>query len=308
MRIAVMGLGGVGGFFAGKLAKAYKGSGEHEVIFIARGEHLQAIKKNGLKIITPEGEFSAFPDLATANPVEAGRLDLVIFCVKSYGLEEAAKSLAGAVRKGTVILPLLNGVDITERLQKALPDTEVLNGAVYISAALEAPGVVRHKGGAGQIVFGPERNEDVEKYRYVEDVLRKADIKADLQKDAAVPIWTKYIFICPLAGLTSAIGKGFGAIMSDPQNSAMLKGLMEEVYKISKARGVHLPDDIVNFTMGKVNAFPPETKTSMQLDYEKGSQTELEIFTGYIVKSGKELGIPTPLNEKIYNELQKKSR
>jgi len=308
MRIAVMGLGGVGGFFAGKLAKAYKGSGEHEVIFIARGEHLQAIKKNGLKLITPEGEFSAFPDLATANPVEAGNLDLVIFCVKSYGLDEAAKSLAGAVRKGTVILPLLNGVDIAERLQKALPDTEVLNGAVYISAALEAPGVVRHKGGAGQIVFGPERNEDVEKYRYVEDVLRKADIKADLQKDAAVPIWTKYIFICPLAGLTSAIGKGFGAIMSDPQNSAMLKGLMEEVYKISKARGVHLPDDIVNVTMGKVNAFPPETKTSMQLDYEKGSQTELEIFTGYIVKSGKELGIPTPLNEKIYNELQEKSR
>ncbi len=96
--------------------------------------------------------------------------------------------------------------------------------------------------------------------------------------------------------------------MSDPQNSAMLKGLMEEVYKVSKARGVHLPDDIVDITMGKVNAFPAETKTSMQLDYEKGSQTELEIFTGYIVKSGRELGIPTPLNEKIYNELQKKGK
>ena len=308
MRIAVMGLGGVGGFFGGKLAKAYKGSGEHEIVFLARGAHLEAIRKNGLKVITPDGEFTAIPDLATDNPLEAGKLDFVLFCTKSYSLEEAAKSLVGNIRKGTVILPLLNGVDITERLRKALPEADVMNGAVYISTAIESPGVIRHKGGLGQIVFGPDRNEDVEKFRYIEELLKKAEIKADLQKDAAVPIWIKYIFICPLASLTSMLGKAFGAIMADSQDSAMLRGLMEEVYRVAKARGIALPDDIVETTIGKVGAFPPGTKTSMQLDFEKGSQTELEIFTGYIVKSGKELNIPTPLNAKVHDELLKKSR
>lgn len=308
MKIAVMGLGGVGGVFGGKLARKYGSSGEHKIIFLARGAHLQAIRNNGLKVITPEGEFTVFPDAALDKPAEAGPLDFILFCTKSYNLEEAARSLAASVHENTVILPLLNGVDITERLKRALPGAKVLNGAVYISASLEAPGVVRHKGGAGQIVFGPERNEDLEKFRHIEDMLRKAEIKADLQKDAAVPIWTKYMFICPLASLTSMLGKGFGAIMSNPQDAVLLKGLMEEVSRIAKAKGIALPEDIVETSIEKVNAFPPETKTSMQLDFEKGSRTEMEIFTGYIVKSGRELGIPTPLNEKVHAELLKKSK
>ncbi len=259
-------------------------------------------------MITLVGEFTTAVDLATDKPAEAGQLDLVLFCVKSYGLEDAAKSLAGNVHAGTVILPLLNGVNITERLKKTLPKATVLNGTVYISSSIEAPGLVRQKGGTGQIVFGPERDEDLEKFRYIEDLLKNADIKAELQKDVGVPIWTKYIFISPLAGLTSMLGKGFGAIMSDPKNEEMLRGLMEEVYRIAKAKGIGLPPDIVEVSLGKVKAFPPETKTSMQLDYEKGSQTELEVFTGYIVKAAKELGISTPLNEMVYKELVKKGK
>lgn len=306
MRIAVVGIGGIGGYYGGKLALAYAGSGKNEIIFIARGEHLAAIRKNGLRLITPDGEYHAVPTLATDNPKEAGLLDLVLFCVKSYGLEDAARMIAGSVRKGSVILPLLNGVDITERLKALLPDCAVLNGCVYIGASIEGPGVVQHKGGTGQLLFGPDRNEDVEIFRDIETLLKGAAIPAELVKDAAVPLWTKYIFIDPLAVLTARLGKTFGAILENEGDREMLAGLMKEVERIARARGVNFPGDIVNLTLQKAAGFPYATKTSFQLDYEKGRQTEIDIFAGFIIKAGKELDIATPLHDRIYRELLKK--
>lgn len=305
MRIAVVGIGGIGGYYGGKLALAYAGSGRHEVIFIARGEHLAAVRKNGLRLITPEGEYNAVPTLATDHPKEAGPLDLVLFCVKSYSLEEAARVIAGSVRKESVILPLLNGVSITEALRSFLPECIVLNGCVYIGASIEGPGVVQHKGGTGLLIFGPDRNEDVEKFRGIETLLKEAGIPAELARDAAVPVWTKYIFIDPLAVLTARLGKTFGAILENEGDREMLAGLMKEVESVARARGVNFPKDIVNLTLQKAAGFPYATKTSFQLDYEKGRQTELDIFAGYVVKAGKELGIATPLHDRIYGELLK---
>jgi 2-dehydropantoate 2-reductase len=306
MRIAVMGIGGIGGYYGGKLALAYAGSGKHEIIFIARGEHLAAIRKNGLRLITPEGEYQAVPTLATDHPKEAGLLDLVLFCVKSYSLEEAARVIAGSVRRGSVILPLLNGVDITERLKTLLPGCAVLNGCVYIGASIEGPGVVQHKGGTGQLIFGPDPKEDVEKYRDIEALLKGAGIPAELVKDAVLPLWTKYIFIDPLASLTARLGKSFGAILENEGEREMLADLMKEVESIARVKGVNFPDDIVRVTLQKAAGFPYATKTSFQLDYEKGRQTEMDIFASYIIKAGKELGIATPLHERVYGELLKK--
>jgi len=303
MRIAVVGIGGVGGYYGGKLALAYAGSRKHEIVFIARGEHLEAIRRNGLRLITPDGEYTAVPNVATDNPEEAGILDLVLFCVKSYGLEDAARSLAGSVSKGSVILPLLNGVDITERLKALLPDCDVLNGCVYIGASIEAPGVVQHKGGSGQLIFGPDRSDDVEKFRYIEGLLKEAGIPAELATDAVLPVWTKYIFIDPLASLTARLGKTFGAILENEGERELLAGLMREVESVARAKGVNFPADIVNLTIQKAAGFPYATRTSFQLDYEKGRQTEIDIFAGYIVKAGKESGIATPLHERIYREL-----
>ncbi len=306
MRIAVLGIGGIGGYYGGKLALAYAGSGRHEIIFIARGEHLTAIKKNGLRLKSPEGEWTAVPTLATDRAEDIGSLDLVLFCVKSYGLEDAARMIAGKVHRGTVILPLLNGVDIAERLRAFLPECTVLNGCVYIGASIEGPGVVHHKGGTGQLIFGPDRNEDVEKFRSIETLLKEAGIPAELVKDAAVPVWTKYIFIDPLAGLTALLGKSFGAILENGEDRERLAGLMKEVESVARAKGVNFPEDIVKVTLQKAAAFPYATKTSFQLDYEKGRQTELDIFAGYIVKAGKELGVAIPLHEKVYGKLLKK--
>ncbi len=306
MRIAIMGLGGVGGYYGGKLAFRYAGSGEHKIIFFVRGAHLEAIRSQGLKVITPEGEFTAFPTLATDRTAEAGPLDFILFCVKSYHLEDAARSIMGNIHESTVILPLLNGVDITERLQKILPGGIVLNGCVYIGSRLKSPGVIHQMGGSCQIIFGPDRDADTENFRYIEALLREAGIKADLQGGIAVPIWTKYIFIDPLAGLTSMLGKTFGAILADTESRDMLKGLMQEVERIAIAKRIGLPRDIVESSMEKVKSFPYETKTSMQADYEHARQTEMEIFSGYIVKAGKELGVPTPLHDRVHAELLKR--
>ncbi|HRT62903.1 MAG TPA: 2-dehydropantoate 2-reductase [Syntrophales bacterium] len=306
MRIGIVGIGGVGGYFGGKLALKYGPSRENAIIFIARGEHLKAVRSKGLKLVTVEGEYTAVPTVATDNPSEIGMLDLVFFCVKSYGLEEAARMLSGSIHEKTVVIPLLNGVNITERLKAALPRGIVLRGTVYIGSNIVAPGEVRQAGGSCQLIFGPDDNAEVEKYRPIEELLKKAGIKAELTADVIVPIWTKYIFVSPLAGLTSMLGKTFGEILEDPESLKMLEGLLKETEAVARARGVKLPPDIVKASVAKVSSFPFATKTSMQRDYEKGNPLEIDIFMEYITRSGKELGIATPLHDRVLSALRGK--
>ncbi len=303
MRIGIIGIGGVGGFYGGKLALKYTGRSKHEVIFYARGAHLAAIRKDGLKLVTVDGECTVRPMQATDNPGEMGPLDLAIFCTKSYGLEDAARAVAGNLHGESVVLPLLNGVDITDRLRAVLPRGEVLYGGVFISSAIQGPGVVKQMGGTGQLFFGPADRADVEKYRPIETLLKDAGIKAELSSDALLPLWTKYIFIGPMAGVTSLTGKPFGDVLADAADRAMVEGMMKEIEAVARKKGVHFPPDIVEASLGKAAAFAPTTKTSMQLDYERGNRTELDIFTAYMVRAGKELGIPVPLHRKVYAEL-----
>ncbi|MCU0531512.1 MAG: 2-dehydropantoate 2-reductase [Syntrophales bacterium] len=303
MRIGIIGVGGVGGFYGGKLALKHAGRRGHEVIFYTRGAHLEAIRKDGLKLVTVDGEYTVRPMQATDNPAEMGPLDLAIFCTKSYGLEDAARAVAGNLGAESVVLPLLNGVDITDRLRAVLSRGEVLYGGVFISSAIQGPGVVKQAGGTGQLFFGPANRTDVEKYRPIEALLRDAGIKAELSADPLLPLWTKYIFIGPMAGVTSLTGKPFGGVLADADDRALIEGMMKEIEAVARGKGVHFPPDIVEASLGKAAAFAPSTKTSMQLDYERGNRTELDIFTAYMVRAGKELGIPVPLHRKVYAEL-----
>ena len=307
MKAAIIGIGGIGGYYGGKLAAKYAGSGEHQIIFVARGEHLKAIQGQGLRLMTVEGDITAMPALATDNARDAGLFDLVLVCVKSYGLEEAASRIKDNLHDETIIIPLLNGVNIAERLKAVLPKGRIISGCVYISARVESPGVVRQVGGSCQLIFGPERGADAVKLGPIEDFLKNAGIKAELVGDIAVPLWTKYIFIDPLAGLTSMLGKPFGAILDNPSDRSMLTGLMQEVELVARAQGVPFPEDIVPATTAKAASFPATTKTSMLLDFENGRPTELDIFMGYMVAAGKKLGIPVPLHEKLHSELLKKA-
>jgi len=305
MKIAIIGMGGVGGYYGGKLALKYAASDDHQIFFIARGEHLGKIRKDGLKLITTEGDFTATPSLATDNPKELGPLDLIIFGVKGYDLENAARMITGNLHDNTVIIPLLNGVDNAERLKTVLNTGIIMNGCVYISTRIVSPGVVEHVGGPCALFFGPEEGP-IDRYSGVETVMKDAGIKATLSDHITTDVWSKYIFVGPLGGITSMVNQPLGVIMENEEHRTMLEGLMKEVEAIAQARDISLPENIVQQSLNVASSFPYETRTSIQLDFEKGKQTEMETFTGYVVRSGRKLGIKTPLHDVVYAALKNK--
>ena len=303
MRIAIIGIGGVGGYFGGKLARAYAGSENHEIIFIARGENLKAIQQNGLQLFTQEGDYVAWPNIATDNPSIAGLFDLVFFCVKSYSLESSARLLKSNIRKDTLVIPLLNGVDSAVRLRSEFPEAKIVSGSVYIITHLEKPGVVHQEDGSCKLTFGADDQESANKYSYILDILLRAKIDAKLTDKISEALWTKYLLMCPLASLTSATGKTYGAILEDLELRKKARGMMQEVYDVAKARHIFLPENTVDKTMEMVARFGHDAKTSMQLDREKGNQTEIDTLTTFLCRTSQELGISTPLHDEVYRQL-----
>lgn len=302
MRIAVVGIGGVGGYFGGKLARYYASDETVDITFIARGEHLDQIQKNGLKQITAEGTFTACPTLASDDPRSVGIFDIVLVCVKRYDLESSAELIKTNINDKSVVISLLNGVDNVKPLKRILSSARVLNGCVYIGAHIVKPGVVKQAGGTCQLFFGPEDGH-IKGLKPVEALFKDAGIRAALKADIQTVVWEKYLFVCPLATATTYLRQPFGAFIEHSQKRTLLGGLMHEVAEIGKAKGLHITEKMIHAALEKISLFPYETRTSMQLDFETGRKTEIDLFTGYIVKSGKELSIPTPLHDEIYQKL-----
>jgi 2-dehydropantoate 2-reductase len=303
MRIAIVGIGGVGGYFGGKLAREYAASGLHEIIFIARGEHLKTIQKNGLQLLTCEGDYVAWPNIATDDPSLAGMFDLVFFCVKSYSLVSSARSLKSNINKNTVVIPLLNGVDSAERLRAEFPDANIISGSVYIITHIEKPGIIHQEDGACKLTFGTDDTQSAKQYSYILDILLKAKIDAKLTDKISAVLWTKYLLMCPLASLMSATGKTYGAILEDHELRKQARDMMFEVAAVAKARHINLPDNAVDKTMEMVARFGYNSKTSMQLDREKGHQTEIDTLTAFLCHAGHESDIPTPLHDEMLRQL-----
>ena len=237
MRIGIIGIGGVGGYFGGKMAIEYEGSDQHEIIFIARGEHLKAIQEKGLQLLTQECDYVARPALATDNPTEAGIFDLIFFCTKSYSLESSAREFSSCINKNTVVIPLLNGVNSAERLRAVLPQANVLSGSVYIITHIEKPGVIHQEDGACKLTFGTD-DESAKKYQYILDILLQAKINAILTDKISEVLWTKYLLMCPLASLMSATDKTYGAVWADSSLRKRARDMMLEVAAVAKARHV----------------------------------------------------------------------
>lgn len=212
MRIGIVGLGGIGGYFGAKLAG--RCSGEHQIVFIQRGRHLEAIRESGLRYITRDHEYQVRPFLATDDPSAVGRLDLIILCVKSWGLEPALNLLRPCLGPGSALVTALNGVNIGERCRRALPGNIILPGCIYLSAHIESPGVVRQVGGAGKFYFGPEDGR-IEPHHWIEELLSGTGIKAILEPEISARLWEKYLFVEPLATLTSATGLSIGQAVRD---------------------------------------------------------------------------------------------
>ncbi len=304
MRIGIIGIGGVGGYFGGKLAREYEKSDEHEIIFIARGEHLKAIQKNGLQLLTKEGDYIARPKIASDNPAEAGIFDLVFFCTKSYSLEASAREFSSCINANTVVIPLLNGVNSAERLRAVLPQADVISGSVYIISHIEKPGVIKQEGGSCKLTFGTDDSEKAKKYSHILDILLKAKVNATMSDKISEALWTKYLLMCPIGSLTSVTGKTYGGLLEDPLLQKKARDMMMEVVAVAKAHHVHLPEEAVDKSMKMIAGFDYNSKTSMQIDREKGRPTEIDALTAYLCKAGRKSGIPTPLHDEIYEKLK----
>ncbi len=307
MNIVIAGVGGIGGYYGGRLAAAYSGAGGSQVEFFCRGAHLEAIREKGLEVRAADGTFTARPAFATDRADELSPCDLLLVCVKTYDLAETIRSLRPAISRGTIVLPLANGVNNARCIRDIVPEADVLNGLVYISSFIEAPGVVRQIGGSRALVFGPE-NGGTEAYASIETLLRGAGINAALSSNVRLDVWSKFIFLSALAAVTTLTGKNFGDLQKDAENMALLKELMEEIRHVGNALGVSFPADATDSALGKFAGFPPETKTSMQLDAERGKRTELSELVGSVVDMGARAGVATPRYSEVFARLAKKVR
>lgn len=297
-RIGILGIGGVGGYFGGLLAKAYYKSDEIEVIFIARGETQKAIVESGLKIITDDSETVVYPKLVSNNPAEIGVLDYLICATKTYDIEESLLSLQQCISKETVILPLYNGVDAPERIQKIFPENDILQGCVYIISMIFSPGTIRKIGFYEKLFFG-SKTASVSKLNELQSIFEKAKIESYLVENIEETVWEKFIFISALASVTSYLNLNIGQILSNPDAKAVYVELLKEIELVAKAKGLQLPDDIVNQTIIKLEKSPKEATSSMHRDYLAGNKIEATSLTKFVVEEGLKYGVKTPLYEKI---------
>jgi 2-dehydropantoate 2-reductase len=305
MKTAIVGIGGVGGYFGGLLAKQYADDKDVEIVFLARGNHLQQIKKNGLKLITEKETMVVRPDLATDDPSGCGVFDCVIFCVKAYDLKNSAERLSPSIGENTRVITLLNGVDNADKLRALLNKGKILNGCVYISGLVVQPGVVQQKGALTRLFFGNGSDEEIDGKK-LETFFKKANIDAQYRTDIEHIAWEKYVFISPFASATTYLQKTMHGVLDSADGKELLETLLAEVLSIAKAKQIVLPENIRDQILEKVSGFPKTTKTSMQADFEKGSRAELETFTGYIVREARKFGIPVPTHEHVYDALKKR--
>lgn len=294
MKISVVGSGGVGGFFGGMLARA-----SHEVLFIARGEHLDAIRTNGLKLVRDNEEFIVYPE-ATDNPGLKGFSDLVLFTVKTYDSKLAIDIVKDTVGENTRILTLQNGVDSYRELERVFGPERVLTGAAYIESRIDAPGLIKQTGDIVRIVFGKTDGKLTREAKIIEEELNKAGICAELSANVLETLWTKFIFIASVAGVSAACRTRLSVLMKTGGYKELLVSIMKEIEVVARQKGICLDNDVVERTMNYVIGSVKDIMASMHLDLERGRKLELEALNGTVVRMGKELGIATPLNETIY--------
>lgn len=303
-KIAILGLGGVGGFYGGKLAKHYADSSHVEIYFIARGAHLNVIRENGIRVISDEGEFTAKPNLATDRPSEIGVMDYIVLTTKSYDLTNSIELIKPCIGEKTVILPLLNGGDITERIRSILPESTVWSGCSYIVSRKIEPGVIKSSGSYTKLVFGYDQGIN-EQTKWFENLLKEADIDVTLSPNIRESIWKKFFFISVTASLTSYFNVGFNELVNTRERLDTTAGMAEEFLKVAKAEGISLNENGAEEVVARSEALPTGATTSMHSDFKAGNRTEVETLTGVIVQLAHKHHIRVPIYETVYNKLKK---
>jgi len=307
MKICFFGVGGVGGYFGAFVVRRFVS--EHEIYFVARGKHKDAIKLNGLTVIKSGGAevISVAPKLCTDDPTKIPVCDIIILSVKGYDLDDAVRSLSAISGKETIILPLLNGVDIYDRIRKILKTSIVLPSCVYVGTHIASPGIINQNGGDGKILLGTDpQNPDYYPQRLL-DIFQESGIQYSWESNVEVAIWSKYMFIAAYGLVTATYDKSLGEILDNSELSELTISIMQEIEKISRNKKIPLEDDIVKVSFNKARQFPYETKTSFQRDVEsKGKINEADLLGGTIIRFGDEFGIPTPTASNLMKKLMSK--
>jgi 2-dehydropantoate 2-reductase len=299
MRIAVMGTGGTGGYFGGLLARA----GE-DVTFIARGDHLEAIRKNGLAIKSVlAGDFS-IPAKVTDNTNDTGPVDFVLFCVKAYDNAAAADQIRPLTGPETVVLSVQNGIDNEQQIGEVIGPEHMVGCVSYVSSTIESPGVIAQMAGPGKIILGEMQGGRSHRTETLQSTLQNAGITAELHPDIQAALWQKFLAICGVNGVTALTRLPMGEILACEETRNLLKGTMQEVEVVARASGANLPEGCVDQSMDFFSSVEPAMRGSMYYDLAAGRRLELDVLNGTVVRLGSEHGIPTPINFAIYTALK----
>lgn len=305
--IGIIGVGGVGGYFGGKLCRLPQRDGGASISFMARGEHLRVIQESGLLLTSEsDGELVCRPSLATDDFRRLPPLDLVLICVKEFDLSAALAGLAPLIGNKTILLPLLNGVDVYSRVRSVIRKGVVLPACVYVGTHIERPGKVHQKGGACRILFGPDPQRRDFAPQEIITLFDQAGIKSEWNWEIQVEIWRKFIFISAYGLVSAACGKTLGEIVEDDALRADVRAIMMEVSALAKASGVRLADDIVEQSLLRARDFPPAARTSFQRDYERQDKLdERDLFGGAMLRMADKLNIDVPRTRAIFAVLAK---
>jgi 2-dehydropantoate 2-reductase len=304
MRIAIFGAGAVGGYFGGRLAQA----GE-DVVLIARGGNLEAMKADGLRVESIAGNFVVDPVQATEDPNEVGLVDAILVAVKAWQVRQAAREMRPMVGSETFVVPLENGVEAPAQLAAVLGEKHVLGGLCRIISALVEPGHVRHAGISPTITFGEMDGRRSERAERLRDAFQRAEgVTPEIPADVRVAMWEKFLFIAALSGVGAVTRAPVGVLRSLPETRRMLEQAMEEILAVGQARGVALPREAITETMVFIDGLPPDGTASMQRDVMAGRPSELASQNGTVVRLGREASVETPLHAFITHSLLPQER
>jgi 2-dehydropantoate 2-reductase len=299
MNILILGAGGVGGYVGALLGTR----GGAEVILVARGEHLEAIRKNGLQIVEDDERWNFQPAAAVDDPSKLGVFDLILVTVKHTSLSESLDLISSNIGPEPVILPLMNGIDHRREILERYPKADVLEGCIYILSHIEHPGSIRKKGEIFRLCWGVE-NFDPADYAALRELFDRALPLHRPTEKIALEQWKKYLFIASMAALTSYHRTTMDRIVAGHREE--LEDLLGEIAGVARAKDVPLDETIVRTTLQRMEKTVPGAKTSMQRDLERGKPAEIEALPGYVVHEGARLGVPTPLMEQIYQNLKER--
>ena len=304
-KILIAGIGGVGGYFGGLLAKKYENHDGIDIYFLSRGAHLDAIRNEGLEVKSGEEIFTTRPKLATDKAEEIGKVELIFIATKGYDLDEIIQQISPCVGSNTLIIPLLNGVNNRAKIKSLLAtDARVLEGCVYMVSRFKEPGKIVNSGGIQSLHFGLDDGYDA-RLEIFEIILTDAGIDARYERNILTVIWEKYVFLSSAAAVTTYYDLNVGKICEDEAKLDTLRSLAGEAIELARKKGIELSENIFDKTISNFRFMPSEGTTSMHSDFRKNRQkTEVESLIGYVVREGEKLNVQIPTFTKVYASLK----